>query len=96
MRGLRPPILVLVLWTLMDKPFEPVWDEKKVPLTFLIWKVTFLLLLVSGMRRGELHAIPYKGVSYPKDFSHITLRPDPAFLAKTRLKTGHALQPFRI
>ena len=88
--------LDLVLWTLMDKPFEPVWDEKKVPLTYLTWKVTFLLLLASGMRRGELHAIPYKGVTYPKDWSHITLRPDPAFLSKTRLRTGHALQPFRI
>jgi len=88
--------LDLVLWTLMDKPFEPVHDEKACPLTYLTWKVTFLLLLASGLRRGELHAIPVKGISYPKDFSHITFRPDPAFVSKTRVKTGQALQTFSI
>jgi len=88
--------LDIVLWTLMDKPFEPIHDEKAVPLTYLTWKTTFLLLLASGLRRGELHAIPFKGISYPRDYSHLTFRPDPAFVAKTTLKTGHALQPFSI
>jgi hypothetical protein len=88
--------LDLVLWTLMDKPFEPIWDEKQVPLTFLTWKVTFLLLLAAGCRRGELHSIPLKGISYPKDWAYVTLRPDPAFISKTRIKTGHVLQPFKI
>jgi len=88
--------LDLVLWTLMDKPFEPIHDEKAVPLTFLTWKTTFLLLLASGLRRGELHAIPVKGVTYPKDYAHMTFRPDPGFVAKTSLKTGQALQPFAI
>ena len=85
--------LDVVLWTLMDKPFEPIHDEKTCPLLFLTWKTAFLLLLASGLRRGELHAIPLKGVSYPKDHSHITLRPDPGFISKTRIRTGHALQP---
>jgi len=80
----------------MDKPFEPIHDEKAVPLTYLTWKVTFLLLLSSGLRRGELHSIPLKGISYPKDFSHMTFRPDPGFISKTRMKTGHSLQPFSI
>jgi len=88
--------LDLVLWTLMDKPFEPIHDEKAVPLTFLTWKTTFLLLLASGLRRGELHAIPVKGISYPKDYTHMTFRPDPGFVAKTTLRTGQALQPFVI
>lgn len=88
--------LDLVLWTLMDKPFEPVWDEQQVPLAYLTWKVTFLLLLASGCRRGELHAIPLKGVTYPKDWAYVTLRPDPSFISKTRMKTGHALLPFKI
>jgi len=88
--------LDIVLWSLMDRPFEPIHDEKAVPLTYLTWKTTFLLLLASGLRRGELHAIPYKGVSYPRDFSHMTFRPDPGFVSKTSLKTGLALQPFVI
>ena len=85
--------LDVVLWTLTDKPFKPIHDEKACPLLFLTWKMTFLLLLASGMRRGELHAIPVKGMSYPKDHSHITLRPDPGIISKTRIRTGHALQP---
>jgi len=88
--------LDLVLGTLMDKPFEPIHDEEAVPLTYLTWKTTFLLLLASVLRRGELHAIPFKGVSYPRDFSRLSFRPDPAFMAKTTLRTGHALQPFAI
>jgi len=88
--------LDLVLWTLMEAPFEPIYDEKSVPLTYLTWKTTFLLLLASGLRRSELHAIPAKGISYPRDFSHITFRPDPGFVSKTTLKTGQVLQPFAI
>jgi site-specific recombinase XerD len=101
---LRPPKskimpkwdLALVLWTLLEKPFESVWNEADCPLKFLTWKVTFLLLLASGARRGELHAITDKNVSFAKDGSYMTLRPDPMFLSKTRLKTGRALEPFRI
>ena len=32
-------------------------------------------------------------VSCCRDHSHITLRPDPGFISKTRIRTGHALQP---
>ena len=88
--------LAIVLWTLMEPPFEPIWDPDKVPLKFLTWKVAFLLLLASGARRGELHAIKLENVTYPKDFAHVTLRPDPGFLSKTRLTTGKALDPFVI
>ena len=63
------------LLTLMDKPFKSVRDEKQVSLTYLTWKVTFLLLLASDMRRRELHTIPFKGISYPKDFFNIPLSP---------------------
>jgi hypothetical protein len=88
--------LDLVLYTLMEKPFEPVWDEAKVPLTYLTWKVTFLLLLASGLRRGELHNIPFKGITYQKDFDWVTIRPNPSFINKTRVATGLALLPFKI
>jgi hypothetical protein len=88
--------LNLVLWTLLDKPFESVYLEHEVPLTFLTWKVTFLLLLASGLRRGELHNLPFSGVSYDRDFRWITIRPDPAFIHKTRIATGESLQAFTI
>ena len=80
----------------MDKPFESVYLEHEVPLTFLTWKVTFLLLLASGLRRGELHNLPFSGVSYDRDFRWITIRPDPAFIHKTRIATGESLQAFTI
>ena len=90
--------LTLVLWTLMEPPFEPLGGSSACALKFLTWKTAFLLLLASGARRGELHAIRFSGVSYPntKIWSHITLRPDPSFLSKTRLRTGQALDPIRI
>jgi len=88
--------LSLVLWTLTEPPFESIWQEQECPLKFLTWKVAFLLLLASGARRGELHSIPFKNVSYDRAWSHLTLKPDPSFLSKTRLRTGQALQPFRI
>ena len=88
--------LAIVLWTMLEEPFEPVWDEKKCPLKFLTWKVAFLLLLASGARRGELHAIPYKNVSVQKDADYVTLRPENSYMNKTRAATGKVLPPFVI
>ena len=56
----------------------------------------FLVLLASGARRSEIHAIPFKNVSYDKDFSHVTLRPSEKFIAKTQIRTGNRLKAFRI
>ena len=88
--------LAIVLWTLLDEPFEPVWDEKKCPLKFLTWKVAFLLLLASCARRGELHAIPFKNVSIHTDAKYVTLKPEESFISKTRTITGKPVKPFVI
>ncbi len=90
--------LSLVLWTLLDSPFEPIWDDKLCPMKFLTWKVAFLLLLATGARRGELHAITKDNVSIHSDekSEYMTLRPSPEFVSKTSLQKGVALQPFRI
>ena len=87
--------LTLVLWTLTEPPFEPMFDEK-VTLQMVTWKTAFLVLLASGARRGEIHDIPFKNVSYDKDFTHVTMRPSEKFIAKTQVKTGVKLRPFRI
>ena len=88
--------LSLVLWSLTEPPFEPMFDEAKVNMKFLTWKTVFLTLLAAGARRGELHAVPFKNVSYDKEFSHLTLRPSESFIAKTQVKTGSRLRAFRI
>jgi hypothetical protein len=74
--------------SLIENPFEPIWDDNKVPSTFLTWKVTFLLPLALGLRRGELHAIPLHGVSFEKDFNWMTFRPKTGFVSKTRIAMG--------
>lgn len=88
--------LSLILWSLTEPPFEPMFDEAKVNMKFLTWKTVFLTLLAAGARRGEIHAVPFKNVSYDKEFSHITLRPSESFIAKTQVKTGTRLRSFRI
>jgi len=87
--------LSLILWTLSEPPFEPMFDEK-VSLQFVTWKTAFLVLLAAGARRGEIHDIPYKNVSYDKEFTHVTLRPSERFITKTQIRTGSRPKSFRI
>jgi len=103
-RVVRPPRarpfpawdLSLVLWSLCEPPFEPMHDASKVSLQMVTWKTVFLVLLASGARRGEIHAIPFKNVSYDKEFRHVTFRPSESFVAKTQVSTGRRLPSFRI
>lgn len=88
--------LSLVLWTLTESPFEPMFDETRVSMQMVTWKTAFLTLLASGARRGEIHAIPFRNVSYDKDFNHVTLRPSDEFVTKTQVRTGNRLKPFKI
>ena len=88
--------VAFVLWSLTQPPFEPIRDPNKVHLLFLTWKVTFLLLLASGARRGELHAIKNENVHYNDKQGYLTLTPSPDFVSKTSLRRGEALKPFRI
>lgn len=89
--------LTFVLWSLTQPPFEPIKDADKVHLKFLTWKTCFLLLLASGARRGELHAIKIKNVTYNDREGTLTLKPSPEFISKTRLAKGaQILQPYII
>jgi len=95
MRHIRPEWdISFVLWSLVKAPFEHVQNDKQVNDQFLTWKTAFLLLLASGARRGELHAVTYKGISFAKD--HVTLKVTPEFVSKTGLRKGEALKPIVI
>jgi len=85
----------MILWTLSEHPFEPMFDEK-VFLQFVTWKTAFLVLLAAGARRGEIHDIPYKKFSCDKDFTQVTLRPSERFITKTNIRTGSRPKSFRI
>ena len=71
--------LALVLRVLQALPFEPL---AKAPLWALTYKTVFLTALATAKRRGEIHAFLHR-VQHAENWSHITLLPDPLFLAKT-------------
>ena len=85
-----------VLWSLCNKPFEPLEEPDKVSLKFLTWKTAFLILLAAGARRGEICAIGIKGVKIAESKSYAILSPSPKFMAKNQRAMGRALDPFRI
>ena len=71
--------LALVLRVLSRAPFHPVEQANPKDLTI---KTAFLLLLASGRRCGEVHAIDPKRINITKDGDAI-LEPRPGFLPKT-------------
>jgi len=87
--------LALVLFSLMHEPFEPL---ESISLKLLSFKTLFLLLLASGSRRGEIHALDFQRMSHAVDWSSVVLYPKLDFIAKTQLKAkgASALQPIKI
>jgi integrase len=81
--------LAFVLWSLSQSPFKPVADEST-PLKFLTWKCVFLLLLASGSRRSEIHALSGSEISHAPDWKYVSLKPIPGFLSKTALRSSGA------
>lgn len=78
--NLAPPWdLSLVLRALHFWPFEPL---ARAELWALTWKTVFLVALASAKRRSELHAFLHR-VLHPDNWAHVTLVPDPMFVAKT-------------
>ena len=65
-------------------------------MVFLTWKLAFLLLLASGSRRGEIHAIKRAGVYMASTGQYVTLSPSPQFVSKTRLRNRESVKPIRI
>ena len=82
--------LALVLSALQEPPFEPIQDGDKVSLKHLTWKLAFLLLLASGGRRGEVHALDYKTVQHDPKWKRVILKPHTDFISKTQLRTQGA------
>ena len=78
--------LNIVLKSLAKAPYEPIIASS---LTHLSRKTAFLLLLASGVRRGELHAIEVSTITKSNDKNVWWLKPNPGFVAKNfRPQTG--------
>ena len=74
--------LSLVLHQLTKAPFKPLKDAS---LKHLMFKTVFLLALVSGKRRSEIHALLHKNIRHQSDWSKVSLYPSPSFLSKNQL-----------
>jgi hypothetical protein len=73
--------LSLVLSRLRQGPFEPLASAD---MKFLSYKVATLLALATAGRRSELRAYS-KRILHAEDWSSVTLRPIPSFVAKTEV-----------
>jgi hypothetical protein len=73
--------LSLVLSCLRRGPFEPLQSAE---MKYLSYKVATLVALASAGRRGELRAYS-KRILHAEDWSSVTLRPLPKFVAKTEV-----------
>ena len=79
--------LSIVLWTLTEPPFEPI---DSISLKMLTWKTAFLLLLASGARRSEVHALSFKSVRHEESWKWVSIDPIPTFVSKTQVRTRGA------
>ena len=82
--------LGLVLRCLTRPPFEPLRDATVKLLTL---KTAFLVLLATGSRRSEVHALDYSKVRHGPNWEYVILEPHMDFIAKTELRTAGASQP---
>jgi len=73
--------LALVLNFLTQKPFEPLQEAA---LKFLTWKTAFLLLLATGGRSSEIHALEYSSLKFHEGYHFLTVEPIPEFKAKNQ------------
>ena len=77
--------LGLVLKALVNAPFEPL---HLADMKYVTWKTTFLVLLASGSRRGEVHSLDFKKVRHDSKWSSVTLEPHADFVSKTQIRTA--------
>ena len=70
-----------MLLALTKPPFEPVNYATLKTLTF---KIVFLMTLVYGRRRGEVHACTFKSLKHKTGWK-VTVAPSSVFLAKNQL-----------
>lgn len=76
--------LALVLFSLIESPFEPIL---KASLENLTLKTVFLVALASGRRRSEVHALSFDEacIRFSKGLASVTLLTEPGFLAKNQV-----------
>jgi len=72
--------LSLVLRVLTKEPFEPMHTAC---LKFVTWKTAFLILLASGNRSSEIHALEFSSLKFQENFKSAVMEPVPEFKAKT-------------
>ena len=99
-RPRRPPSfpdwdVTFVLYCLSKEPFEPL---DNISLRLLSYKTCFLLLLASGRRRSDVHALDVSRVEFDCGDGSMTLYPARSFLPKTKAATegSSAFSPIRI
>ena len=76
--------LSFVLKVLLKAPFEPL---HLADMKYVTWKTTFLVLLASGSRRGEVHSFDFKKVRHASKWTSVTLEPHASFVSKTQLRS---------
>ena len=70
---------------------------KYASIDILTWKTAFLIVLASGKRRSEIHAIERSSISWTETRDRVTLRVNPSLVAKTQIAENvRAVQPIRI
>lgn len=77
--------LHLVLWSLARAPFEPI---QQISLRNLTLKTAFLVLLASGSRCSEVHALSFRSFSFAQDWREVSIEPIPSFIAKTQFRAS--------
>lgn len=75
--------LQLVLHYLNKPDYEPL---RKASLKHLTWKTAFLVILGSGCRRSELHALDFSRLEHDSHWSWVNLLPSPGWRAKYQFK----------
>ena len=95
-----PPVMpdwdiTFVLYSLSKEPYEPI---EKISIQLLTFKTFFLVLLASGRRRSDIHALDISRVEFDRNDGSVILYPSRSFLPKTKAATegSAAFSPIRI
>jgi len=75
--------IALVLNALTQAPFEPMASAE---MKFVSWKTAFLVLLASGFRASEVHALEFNSLRFQENYRFVLVEPVPEFKAKTANK----------
>jgi len=79
--------IALVLNALTQAPFEPMASAD---MKFVTWKTAFLILLASGSRASEVHALEFNSLKFQENYRYVLVEPVPEFKAKTANKDARS------